>query len=77
MLQIIQWAEQIPSDWWEAVGIACHQCLADAKIDHSTIKGVCLDATCCSVVALDSNFVYACKFFATGEYFFMAKILFN
>ena len=34
------WAEQDPSDWWEAVCFTCKKILADTNFDNSSIKGI-------------------------------------
>ena len=57
------WAEQRPTDWWEALGRAVRGAVAtvqdeeDASRDDRTIEicGLCVDTTCCSVVALDAQ----------------------
>lgn len=43
-------------DWWEAVGVASRNCLASAADKLEFIKGLSIDTTCCSVIALDKNF---------------------
>jgi ribulokinase len=47
------WAEQNPEDWWNALGGAVRQAVVEAKVSKQEILGLCLDTTCCSVVALD------------------------
>ena len=47
------WAEQDPDDWWNALGRSVRQAVIDAKVSKQEILGLCLDTTCCSVVALD------------------------
>ncbi|GAB4814271.1 hypothetical protein N2152v2_001317 [Parachlorella kessleri] len=47
------WAEQDPADWWQGLGEAVRQCVAQAGIDAANISAVCIDTTCCTVVALD------------------------
>ena len=47
------WAEQNPEDWWNALGGAVRQAVIDANVGKQEILGICLDTTCCSVVALD------------------------
>ena len=49
------WAEQDPNDWWRALGGAVRQAVQEAGVSKSEILGLCLDTTCCSVVALDGN----------------------
>lgn len=48
------WAEQDPDDWWAALGQACRACCRD--IDTSLVKGLCVDTTACSVVALGADY---------------------
>ena len=50
---VIGWAEQDPDDWWNALGRSVRQAVIDAKVSKQEILGLCLDTTCCSVVALD------------------------
>ena len=45
------WAEQNPEDWWNALGGAVRQAVIDANVAKQEILGICLDTTCCSVVA--------------------------
>ena len=47
------WAEQAPGDWWEAIATASRACLAQASIRPEDVRGLCLDATSCTLVALD------------------------
>ena len=47
------WAEQNPEDWWNALGGAVRRAVIDANVGKQEILGICLDTTCCSVVALD------------------------
>ena len=47
------WSEQNPEDWWNALGGAVRRAVIDANVDKQEILGICLDTTCCSVVALD------------------------
>ena len=47
------WAEQNPEDWWNALGGAVRRAVIDANVGKKEILGICLDTTCCSVVALD------------------------
>jgi ribulokinase len=49
------WAEQNPSDWWDALGKSARQVIADAKISASDVIGLSVDTTCCTVVALDAE----------------------
>ena len=60
------WAEQSPMDWWNCMGEAVRACVAsvvDVDNNHQKhhhhpiiIKAICVDTTCCSVVALNSNY---------------------
>ena len=49
------WAEQNPEDWWQALGSSVRQAVSEARVSPSHIAAICLDTTCCSVVALDAN----------------------
>ncbi len=49
------WAEQEPEDWWRAVGESVRGALAGAGIDAAQVLALCVDTTCCSVVALDAE----------------------
>jgi ribulose kinase len=46
------WAEQRPEDWWKAVGVATRQAVEVAGVSSKDIGAVCVDTTCCTVVAL-------------------------
>jgi ribulokinase len=48
------WAEQNPEDWWAALGSSVRNAVQEARIDPSSVAAICLDTTCCSVVALDA-----------------------
>lgn len=47
------WAEQNPEDWWKALCAAVSDLLRATEIPADTVKGLALDATCCTVVFLD------------------------
>jgi ribulose kinase len=51
-------AEQHPSDWWKCMGQAVKGAVnsipSDGGVDFD-ICGICVDTTCCSVVALDDK----------------------
>ncbi len=47
------WAEQEPEDWWAALRTAMAALLKDSGVAPEAIKGIGLDATCCTVVFLD------------------------
>lgn len=49
------WAEQNPSDWWDALGKSVRQVVFDAGISPNKILAIAVDTTCCSVVALDAH----------------------
>ena len=49
------WAEQEPKDWMSALQNATLTALQDKQIPSTCIRGVCIDTTACSVVALDDN----------------------
>ena len=50
------WAEQDPNDWYENLGQAVRGAIDSipTKLDHE-ICSICVDTTCCSVVALDAE----------------------
>ncbi|WP_282610146.1 ribulokinase [Pelagibius sp. Alg239-R121] len=48
-------AEQNPADWWAAVGRSVRKAVSDSGISADDIAALCVDTTCCSVVALDEN----------------------
>ena len=43
-------AEQSADEWWEAICRASKKAIAISKIDPSSIKGMSLDTTCCTVM---------------------------
>ncbi len=47
------WAEQDPADWWTALGTSVKGALAQAGLAAEDVFSLCVDTTCCSVVALD------------------------
>jgi FGGY-family pentulose kinase len=49
------WAEQDPEEWWQAFRVATKKLLKDTKISPESIKGIGIDATCCTVVFLDNH----------------------
>lgn len=49
------WAEQTPREWLSSLFTATRDALAVARVDASDVIGVCVDTTCCSVVALDER----------------------
>jgi ribulose kinase len=49
------WAEQNPQDWWQALGSSVKGALAKANVEARDVIALCVDTTCCSVVALDRD----------------------
>ena len=52
------WAEQSPTDWWACMGEAVRGAVASIKegnYKNHEIRAICVDTTCCSVVALDDD----------------------
>ena len=49
------WAEQRPEDWWAALGHAVRGAVSAAGIEPQQVEALCLDTTCCTVVALDQG----------------------
>ena len=49
------WAEQEPSEWWAAVTRAARACLDKGSIRPKDIVGICLDATTCTLIPLDTD----------------------
>jgi ribulokinase/ribulose-phosphate 3-epimerase len=56
------WAEQDTNDWWNGMGIAVRGAVESLKIDRQLenedsyeICSICVDTTCCTVVALDKD----------------------
>ncbi|KAG2438453.1 hypothetical protein HYH02_010908 [Chlamydomonas schloesseri] len=49
------WAEQRPEDWWTAVGAAVRGAVAAAGVGPEQVAALCVDTTCCTVVALDAD----------------------
>jgi ribulose-phosphate 3-epimerase len=47
------WAEQSPFDWWRCLGEAVRGAVSTIDSKNPRIEAICLDTTCCSVVALD------------------------
>ena len=48
------WAEQNPEDWWHCMGQSVKGAVAKAGVSPADILSICVDTTCCSVVALDA-----------------------
>lgn len=49
------WAEQAPADWWAGLGAAVQQAVSKAGVDPASVGAICVDTTCCTVVALDAE----------------------
>lgn len=49
------WAEQDPAEWWKALCSATNKLIKDSAVSPSSIKGIGIDATCCTVVFLDKS----------------------
>jgi ribulokinase len=49
------WAEQKPNEWWSALVKATRDCLRGTLIDIEEIRGLCVDATTCTLVALNED----------------------
>ena len=49
------WAEQNPEDWWRCLGEAARGALKAAGISADQVIALCVDTTCCSVVAVDAE----------------------
>ncbi len=49
------WAEQNPLDWWNGMAASVKGTMAKAGVAAADIISVCVDTTCCSVLALDKN----------------------
>src|SRR5512133_2158261 len=49
------WAEQDPDQWWRALCAAVRDCLAQGAVPPGEIAALGLDATTCTLVALDGH----------------------
>lgn len=49
------WAEQDPADWWAGLGAAVKAAVASAGVSPADVAALCVDTTCCTVVALDAE----------------------
>ncbi|RIV18849.1 xylulose kinase [Alicyclobacillaceae bacterium I2511] len=49
------WAEQDPSDWWEALRGAVRQTVETSHVNNKKIKGITIDGTSCTVVLSDEH----------------------
>ena len=50
------WAEQNPFDWWDAICAASKEAVRKSNINPEDIKGLSVDATCCTVIAADAHY---------------------
>lgn len=50
------WAEQNPEDWWQAICRATRRAMQEGGVNPSQIKGMSVDATCCTVIATDRDY---------------------
>ncbi len=49
------WAEQDPNDWWAGLVGAVQDCLWAAPIKPAEIRGICADATTCTLLPIRAN----------------------
>ena len=49
------WAEQDPDEWWSALVASVREAMQEAGAGADRIAGVSVDATTCTVVALDGS----------------------
>ncbi len=49
------WAEQDPTDWYDNLGSAVRGAISFLPDDNYEFCSICIDTTCCSVVALDKH----------------------
>src|SRR3954454_3941791 len=49
------WAEQNPEDWWRCMGESVRGAVNAAGIRVKDVLALCVDTTCCSVVAVDPD----------------------
>ncbi len=49
------WAEQDPTEWWSSLVAAIREVMSKNAIGHEAIAGISLDATTCTVVAVDEQ----------------------
>jgi len=50
------WAEQDPDDWYENLGVAVRHAVNSISVGNHDVLAICVDTTCCSVVALDREY---------------------
>jgi FGGY-family pentulose kinase len=49
------WAEQDPNEWWSALVESVGKAMRSAEVNGDSIAGLCVDATTCTVLALDGS----------------------
>ena len=49
------WAEQDPNEWWDALKCAFREVMKKSGVTKEEVKGIGVDATCCTVVFLDKD----------------------
>ena len=49
----LNWAEQNPPDWWDALCLAVPRCLAEAGVDAGAVAALACDGTSCTAVFCD------------------------
>ncbi len=49
------WAEQTVEDWWDAICKATHRVIDKSGVSPSTIIGMSVDTTCCTVMIADKD----------------------
>ncbi len=49
------WAEQDPNEWWTALASSIRGAMKQANVSPDAIAGISVDATTCTVVAIDKN----------------------
>lgn len=49
------WAEQDPGEWWAGLVGAVQDCLRNSPVPASEIRGICADATTCTLIPLNAG----------------------
>jgi ribulokinase len=49
------WAEQSPAEWWAALVRAVRDVVAEAAVDGREIRGICADATTCTLIPMGAD----------------------
>lgn len=49
------WAEQDPNEWWAGLVGAVSDCLKASPVPPDQIKGICADATTCTIIPMKAN----------------------